>query len=112
MGVHSFKQQTKLTDVLTLKETAARVKEEVQHLASKNTCLKTSCSELTQTTEELKDVEKCLDAITQSLGQFVDALKNQLEENKKILGKKQQNTKREIIQYLTQIVFTARSTKI
>ena len=105
LGGYSFHQQTQLTDIRTLKETAKRVKEEVQRLEEENQRLKSSVEDLGQTVDELQDVEKCLDAITQTQGQSVDALKKQLEENRQILGKMEENMRGQIIQNLLTIVY-------
>jgi hypothetical protein len=105
MGPYAYYQQTKLTDIATLKETAAAVQNEVNRLKAENDRLSKSIDELGTTIDELQDVEEALDVISKTQGQSVGALEKQVEENKEILNKMKKSTKGRIIQNLISIIY-------
>eukprot|EP00934_Nitzschia_sp_Nitz4_P000332 Nitzschia sp. Nitz4//scaffold29_size155292//40040//40810//NITZ4_002645-RA/size155292-processed-gene-0.9-mRNA-1//1//CDS//3329546409//332//frame0 len=105
MGPYAYYQQTRLTDIITLKETAAVVQVEVERLESENNRLTQSIDELGNTIDDLQDVEEALDVITKTQGQSVNALLKQVEENKEILSKMKKSTKGQVIQNLISIIY-------
>lgn len=105
MGPYAYYQQTRLTDIATLKETAAVVKAEVDRLESENNRLTHSIDELGNTIDDLQDVEEALEVISKTQGQSVSALEKQVEENKEILSKMKKSTKGQVIQNLISIIY-------
>ena len=77
MGPYAYYQQTKLTDIATLKETAAAVQVEVDRLKAENDRLSKNIDELGSTIDELQDVEEALEVISKTQGQSVQALEKQ-----------------------------------
>merc|ERR1712038_972857 len=63
-----------------------------------------SVAELGETVDELEHVEQCLDVITQTQGQSVDAFAEQVAENREILARMQKNLKANILQNLLSVV--------
>jgi hypothetical protein len=105
MGPYAYYQQTKLTDIATLKETAAVVQQEVDRLEQENIRLGKNVDELGETIDNLQDVEEALDYITKASTQSVSALEQQVEENKLILSKMKKSTKGRVIQNLISIIY-------
>jgi hypothetical protein len=105
MGPYAYYQQTRLTDIATLKETAAVVKQEVDRLKRENVRLGKNVDELGETIDNLQDVEEALDYITKTQTQSVGALEQLVEENKQILSKMKKSTKGRIIQNLISIIY-------
>lgn len=105
MGPYAYYQQTKLTDIATLKETAAAVQVEVDRLKAENERLSKNIDELGNTIDELQDVEEALEVISKTQGQSVDALEKQVQENKEILSKMKKSTKGRVIQNLISIIY-------
>ena len=105
MGPYAYYQQTKLTDIATLKEAAAAVQVEVDRLKAENDRLKHNIDELGNTIDELQDVEEALEVISKTQGQSVDALEKQVQENKEILSKMKKSTKGRVIQNLISIIY-------
>lgn len=104
IGPYSYYQQTKLTDILALKETHEAVKREVDRLQSENMRLNETVGELSDTIDKLEDVEQALDVITQTQGQSVAAFAEQVKENRDILGQMQKNLRANVLQNLLQVV--------
>jgi len=104
IGPYSYWQQTKLTDILALKETHEAVKREVNRLQSENMRLNETVGELSNTIDKLEDVEQALDVITQTQGQSVAAFAEQVKENRDILGQMQKNLRANVLQNLLQVV--------
>jgi hypothetical protein len=105
MGPYAYYQQTKLTDIATLKETAAVVQQEVDRLQHENNRLGKNIDELGETIDNLQDVEEALDYITKASTQSVSALEQQVEENKQILSRMKKSTKGRVIQNLISIIY-------
>lgn len=104
IGPYSYYQQTKLTDIIALKETHEAVKREVDRLTSENVRLNETVGELSETIDKLEDVEQALDVITQTQGQSVATFKEQVAENREILGQMQKNLRANVLQNLLQVV--------
>eukprot|EP00985_Skeletonema_marinoi_P002657 scaffold1098_cov108-Skeletonema_marinoi.AAC.1 len=104
IGPYAYYQQTKLTDILALKETHEAVKREVDRLSQENVRLNETVGELSDTIDRLEDVEQALDVITQTQGQSVDAFAEQVKENRDILGQMQKNLRANVLQNLLQVV--------
>merc|ERR1711915_134748 len=73
-------------------------------LSAENERLGASVAELGETVDELEHVEQCLDVITQTQGQSVDAFAEQVAENREILARMQKNLKANILQNLLSVV--------
>lgn len=104
IGPYAYYQQTKLTDIIALKETHEAVKREVDRLQAENVRLNETVGELSDTIDKLEDVEQALDVITQTQGQSVAAFAEQVKENREILGEMQKNLKANVLQNLLQVV--------
>lgn len=104
IGPYAYYQQTKLTDIIALKETHEAVKREVDRLQSENARLNETVGELSDTIDRLEDVEQALDVITQTQGQSVAAFAEQVKENRNILGQMQKNLRANVLQNLLQVV--------
>ncbi len=104
IGPYAYYQQTKLTDIIALKETHEAVKREVDRLQSENVRLNETVGELSDTIDKLEDVEQALDVITQTQGQSVAAFAEQVKENRDILGQMQKNLRANVLQNLLQVV--------
>jgi SMC interacting uncharacterized protein involved in chromosome segregation len=105
MGPYAYYQQTKLTDIITLKETAAAVQVEVDRLKHENDRLGGNIDELGSTIDDLKEVENALQVITSTQGASVSEFEKQVEENKEILRKMKKSTKGRVIQNLISIIY-------
>lgn len=105
MGPYAYYQQTKLTDIITLKETAAAVQVEVDRLKHENDRLSGNIDELGSTVDDLKEVENALEVITSTQGASVSAFEEQVAENKEILHKMKKSTKGRVIQNLISIIY-------
>eukprot|EP00980_Cylindrotheca_fusiformis_P018119 scaffold5827_cov97-Cylindrotheca_fusiformis.AAC.3 len=105
MGPYSYYQQTRLTDIITLKETAAAVQVEVDRLKNENNRLSTSVDELGSSIDDLKEVENALQVITSMQGSSVSEFEKQVEENKDILARMKKSTKGRVIQNLISIIY-------
>lgn len=105
MGPLAYYQQTRLTDIATLKETTAAVQVEVDRLTAENVRLKTSVDELGATVADLQDVEQALDIISKTAGQSVDALEQQVKENQEILSHMKKSTRGRVIQNLISVIY-------
>jgi hypothetical protein len=104
IGPYAYYQQTKLTDIIALKETHEAVKREVDRLQAENVRLNETVGELSDTVDKLEDVEQALDVITQTQGQSVAAFAEQVKENRDILGQMQKNLRANVLQNLLQVV--------
>ena len=104
IGPYAYYQQTKLTDIIALKETHEAVKREVDRLQAENIRLNETVGELSDTIDRLEDVEQALDVITQTQGQSVAAFAEQVKENREILGQMQKNLRANVLQNLLQVV--------
>jgi hypothetical protein len=104
IGPYAYYQQTKLTDIIALKETHEAVKREVGRLQSENVRLNATVGELSDTIDKLEDVEQALDVITQTQGQSVEAFAEQVKDNREILGQMQKNLRANVLQNLLQVV--------
>ena len=104
IGPYAYYQQTKLTDIIALKETHEAVKREVGRLQAENARLNATVGELSETIDKLEDVEQALDVITQTQGQSVEAFAEQVKDNRQILGQMQKNLRANVLQNLLQVV--------
>ena len=105
LGPYAYYQQTRLTDIAMLKETAAVVQVEVDKLKAENVRLSKNIDELGNTIDDLQDVEAALDVISNTQGQSVTTLEKQVQENKDILNKMKKSTKGRVIQNLISIIY-------
>jgi ABC-type antimicrobial peptide transport system permease subunit len=105
MGPYSYYQQTQLTDIATLKETAAAVQVEVDRLGAENDRLGKSVDELGNTVDDLKDVEKAFNTITATQGQSIGDFEVQVEENREILKNMKKSTRGRVIQNFISIIY-------
>jgi hypothetical protein len=105
MGPYAYYQQTKLTDIATLKEATAAIEVEVDRLRAENARLAGNVDQLSATVDDLQDVEEALEVISNTQGQSVQALEGQVEENKAILARMKSSTKGRVIQNLISIIY-------
>lgn len=105
MGPYAYYQQTKLTDIKTLKETTAAVEKEVNRLKDANVNLTKTVNELGATIDDLKDVGDALEVIQNSQDQSVAAFEKQVEENQEILANMKKSTRGRVIQNLISIIY-------
>lgn len=104
-GPYMYMQQTQITDIKALKETQEAAKREVDRLEIENDRLKQSVAELTETVGKLEDVEQALDAITEVQGQSIETFTRQVEENKQILEKLEENHKCIVLQNIIDVIY-------
>lgn len=104
VGPYAYYQQTKLTDIMALKETHAAITREVDRLESENIRLNETVGKLSSTMDKLEDVEGALDVITQTQGQSVDAFREQVKENREIMEQMRKNHRANMLQNLLQVV--------
>ena len=105
MGPYAYFQQTRLTDIATLKQTAQVIQVEVDKLKAENSRLSMNIDDLGNTIDDLQDVEAALEVISKTQGQSVSVLEKQVQENKEILSKMKKSTKGRIIQNLISIIY-------
>jgi hypothetical protein len=105
IGPYAYYQQTKLTDIRTLKATTAAVEEEVNRLKDENVKLSKTVDDLGVTIDELQDVGEALEVIQNTEDQSVSAFEKQVEENLEILAKMKQSTQGRVIQNLISIIY-------
>eukprot|EP01083_Nonionella_stella_P044868 120707_1 len=101
---YAYYQQTKLTDIIALKETHEAVKREVDRLQSENVRLNETVGDLSETIDNLEEVEHALDTITQTQGQSIETYAQQVKENRSILQEMQKNLRANKLQNLLQVV--------
>ena len=104
MGPWAYYQQTRLTDIRSLKETHEALEKEVDYLSNENHRLGKSIKGLTSTVGKLEDTEKALDAITETQGNSVKAFAMQVDENKEILDKMESNLRANVLQNVIDIL--------
>lgn len=105
MGPYAYYQQTKLTDIATLKETTAAVQAEVEKFEEENKKLKENIGELGETIEDLNDVEAALEKISSMHGQSVEDFEKQVHQAKDLLKMQKGLTKGKVLNNLSQLVF-------
>ena len=111
MGPFAYIQQTRLTDIKTLKETTEAVRVEVNRLQESNERLTKNISELSNTVDRLEEVENALGVIMQQQGQSVSVFAEQVEKNRSLLKQMQGNSKNTIVQNLLSVVFASDTNK-
>lgn len=104
IGPYAFFQQKRLTDVIALQETHNALSAEIDRLGAENDRLHVAVEELSKTVDRLEDVEQALETITSMQGQSIEALEEQVEDNRDILSKMQSNLKANVLQNLLQVV--------
>ena len=104
IGPYAYFQQRRLTDIIALQETQKALAEQVDRLGSENERLHETIAELSETVNRLEDLEQALDVLTQTQGQSIAAFEEQVNENREILSKMQQNLKGNVLQNLLQVV--------
>jgi hypothetical protein len=107
MGPYAYFQQTRLTDIKTLKETHEAVQAEVDRLKASNERLSKNISDLSNTVDRLEEVETALDVISNQQGQSVSAFAEQVATNRDLLKSMQGNVQNTIVQNLLSVVFAS-----
>lgn len=97
-------QQNKLTQVVALKETNARMRDEVDQLKAENVKLSTTVSSLESSVSHLQELSHTLDIVRAMEGQSLDELEKQVAESEQILDKMQDNLRGTIVQTLISMV--------
>ena len=90
-----------------MQETHKALSEQVDRLGKENNRLHKTAVDLSATVDRLEDVEQALDVITQTQGQSVAALEEQVRDNRDILHRMQSNLKANVLQNLLQVVIRA-----
>lgn len=103
-GPYAYYQQTKLTDIIALKEACEAITRENDRLASENIRLNETVGDLSSTVDKLEDVEQALDVITQTQGQSVATFAQQVKENESIFFQMEKNLRANVLQNLLQVV--------
>lgn len=104
LGPYAYMQQRKLSDIRALRETHEALHREVETLKAENQRLRRGVDDLSDTVKRLGDVEDALDVITQTQGQSVEALAEQVEENRAILGQMEKNLRSNVLQNIFSVV--------
>lgn len=87
-----------------MQETHAALSEQVDRLGQENNRLHDTVVDLSATVDRLEDVEQALDAITQQQGMSIEALEEQVKDNRDILRRMRSGLKSNILQNLLQVV--------
>jgi len=87
-----------------MQETHAALSEQVDRLGQENNRLHDTVVDLSATVDRLEDVEQALDAITQQQGMSIEALEEQVRDNRDILRRMRSGLKSNILQNLLQVV--------
>ena len=103
-GTYVYFQQTKLTDIIALKEACEAITRENDRLAAENVRLNETVGDLSNTVDKLEDVEQALDVITQTQGQSVATFAQQVKENENIFHQMEKNLRANVLQNLLQVV--------
>lgn len=103
-GPYAYYQQTKLTDIIALKEACEAITRENDRLAQENIRLNETVTDLSGTVDKLEDVEQALDVITQTQGQSVATYAQQVKENENIFHQMEKNLRANVLQNLLQVV--------
>ena len=90
--------------MIALQETHNALSAEIDHLASENDRLHKAVADLSKTVERLEDVEHALDTITSMQGQSIEAVEEQVQDNRQILSQMESNLKANVLQNLLQLV--------
>jgi hypothetical protein len=104
IGPYCYYQQTRLTDIRTLKETKEAITREVDRLEGENKRLVKNIDDMTASVDRLQEIDQALAVITQSQGQNIDAFAKQVEENKVILQQMKGNLKANVLQNLLSVI--------
>ena len=104
VGSYSYYQQTKLTDIIALKEAHEAITRECDRLTAENVRLNETLGDLSNTVDKLEDVEQALDVITQTQGQSVATFAEQVKENENIFHQMEKNLRANVLQNLLQVV--------
>ena len=89
------------------RKTLNEMREEVNRFAAENEKLKKHNDELEENTKKLQVVEKQLEDLAVLQGESVDELSKQVREYREIQEKIEGNVKKQIIQNLISVIFTA-----
>lgn len=107
VGPYAYWQQVQLTDIKALQETQEKIQVEVDRLAAENNRLAKNIDEMSDTVQDLKDVEDALEIITKTQGQTVEAFAEQVQENRSILAKMQDNLTGTVLNNLLSLIFSS-----
>lgn len=97
-------QQRQLTDIESLQATHDRMHSEVSRLNEENSRLKNNVEELEGTVMRLEDVEGAINMLTETQGLSVQAFSKQVDDNRQILAKMQNNLKTSVLQNLLTVI--------
>ncbi|KAL7506759.1 hypothetical protein ACHAXN_007959 [Cyclotella atomus] len=103
-GPYAYYQQTKLTDIIALKEACEAITRENDRLAAENVRLNETVGDLSSTVDKLEDVEQALDVITQTQGQSVATYAQQVKEYENMFLQMEKNLRANVLQNLLQVV--------
>jgi hypothetical protein len=104
LAPYAYFQQTRITDIKALKETYEAAAREVSRLSHENKRLAGTVGDLRAAADRLEASEEALSAITETQGMSISEFKEQVEENKLILGMMQQNHKASVVQNILSVI--------
>ena len=87
-----------------MEETHAALVAEMDRLASEKNRLHEAIASLSEVVDGLEDVEHALDTITQMQGMSIEALEEQVRDNREVLNKLESDLKSGVLQNLLQCV--------
>lgn len=104
LGPYLYYQETRLTDIATLRETKAAVQREVDRLIRANQRLVKNVDDMTNSVDRLQEIEQALAVLNDKSGLTVDEFSKQVRENKDLLQQMKGNLKSSVLQNLLSVV--------
>jgi cell division protein FtsB len=104
VGPYLYYQETRLTDIRTLRETKAAVQAEVNRLVHSNQQLVQNVDDLTRSVDRLQEIEQALSVLNDKSDTAVEEFAQQVEENKDLLKQMKGNLKSSVLQNLLSVV--------
>jgi hypothetical protein len=104
IGPYLYYQETRLTDIRTLRETKAAVQAEVNRLVQSNQQLVQNVNDLTRSVDRLQEIEQALSVLNDKADTTVVEFAQQVEENKDLLKNMKGNLKSSVLQNLLSVV--------
>ena len=105
MGPYAYWQQAQLTDIATLKETTAKVEQEVNRFKTEVGRLEKNNEELGTAIDGLQDVEEALAVITAVEGESIVEFETQVQQAREILEQRKKNSKGSLINMMLDTIY-------
>jgi hypothetical protein len=110
MGPYLYYQKVTLTNMVVMKETKNSLERDVSRLKGESTRLSYIVDELDGRVEDLLDVEDALEIISNSDGQSVDVLKQQIKTNTEKLEQMDWSVQGRVIETLVSLIYQESNT--